>query len=170
MLIAIEEQIRKKNNLHTFAVLDGAAVNGLLDKIYQWHPKHVCLFRGKLRPDMAEVAPYLIRLEDKHPFSEWLIKHAWSRHWGVFFDSPLDEKKLRRKFRDLLNAALPDGRTVTFRFYDPRILNTYLPSCNKVELDVMFDGVNSYYVEDEEQDLLLRHEIKQGVLLTQGCA
>ena len=169
MLSFVENHIKSKNAGNVFVILDGAAINGFLEKLYQWRPRHVCLFRGKLTPDMAEVAPYLVRLEENHPFSEWVIKNASGRHWGVFFSSMFDERKLRRKFRNMLDASLPDGRTVLFRYYDPRILNAYLPSCEESELTLMFDRVENYFVEDDEQGTLRRHELINGVLICQEC-
>lgn len=169
MLSFVENQIKSKKSGNMFVILDGATVNGLLDKLYQWRPAHVCLFRGKLTADMAEVAPYLVRLEENHPFSEWVIKNSSGRHWGVFFSSMFDERKLRRKFRNMLDAMLPDGRKVMFRYYDPRIFNVYLSSCKISELEAMFDRIDNYFVEDDEKGVLRRHQILNGVLISQEC-
>ena len=44
----------------------------------------MCLYRGELQPDMAEVAPYLVKLDRDAPFTDWVLDRGWGNHWGVF--------------------------------------------------------------------------------------
>ena len=37
-----------------------------------------------------------------------------------------------------------------FRYYDPRVLRVYLPTCNARELQTVFGPVLRYLVEDEK--------------------
>ncbi|MDH5546860.1 MAG: DUF4123 domain-containing protein [Gammaproteobacteria bacterium] len=151
--------------VNVFAVLDGASIPGLLDRLFQFRPRHVCLLRGKLTPDMAEVAPYLIALDAQNGFTEWVLKHAKQKNWGIFFRSVLNEKQLRRNLRELLRAELPDGRQVMFRFYDPRTLNVYLPSCTTPELETFFKDVYDIVLEDDENKVTRRFHLANGSLL-----
>ena len=57
MLMAKEETIESvgqylfaEQDANVFAVLDGASVPGLLDKLYGLSPNFCCLFRGELQP------------------------------------------------------------------------------------------------------------------------
>jgi hypothetical protein len=50
-----------------------------------------------------------------------------------------------------LMVALPDGRKAYFRYYDPRILRTYLPNCHPAELRAFFGPVQSFAVPDAEE-------------------
>ena len=47
---------------NTYAVLDGASIPQLRQALYQMKPEYECLYLGELTGDMAEVAPYLVRL------------------------------------------------------------------------------------------------------------
>jgi hypothetical protein len=67
-----------------YAVLDGASVRELLPKLDEYQPETICLFRGELEPDMAEVAPYLIELHPESDFTRWAIEQGWGEHWGIF--------------------------------------------------------------------------------------
>src|SRR5689334_3416011 len=70
------------DGIQTFAVLDGAWIPDLVDQLYgENKPEFVCLYRGELEPDIAEVAPYLVRLERDAPFTDWLLTEGWGRHW-----------------------------------------------------------------------------------------
>src|SRR5689334_3790444 len=75
-------------SLQTFAVLDGASIPELLDHLYgERRPEFDCLYRGDLAPDIAEVAPYLVRLEPETPFTDWCLAEGWGNHWGIFVRS-----------------------------------------------------------------------------------
>ena len=49
-----------------------------------------------------------------------------------------------------------EGRLLLFRYYDPRVFRAYLPTCNTEEADAVFGPVQTYIMEDENSDTLLR--------------
>ena len=123
----------------TFALLDGASAPGLLDHLYgSPRPEFTCLYRGELKPDMAEVAPYLVRLKPDTPFTDWLLAEGWGKHWGIFLTSQADLAALRKHFRTFTIVKDPDGKMLYFRYYDPRVLRVYLPTCNAQEIATVF--------------------------------
>ena len=65
-------------------------------------------------------------------------------------DSERGLEELRKQFRHFLLAELPDGRMVMFRFYDPRVMRPYLPTCNRDELGLWFSNVNAFVMESED--------------------
>jgi hypothetical protein len=52
------------------------------------------------------------------------------------------------------------GRKLMFRYYDPRVLRAYLPTCLPGELRMMFGPVNVYLVpgDDPETVILFRFD------------
>jgi hypothetical protein len=132
---------------NVFAILDGASSPNLVKKLYEHEPEYCCLYRGVLAPDMATVAPYLVRLEPGDKFSEWILTEGWGVHWGIFLHSSAPLRPLRDHFREFHTVELPDQRTVLFRYYDPRVLRTFLPVCNPTELTTFFGPVQTYIVE-----------------------
>jgi len=137
---------------NVFAILDGASSPDLVKNLYEHEPENCCLYRGVLPPDIATVAPYLVRLELDDKFSEWLLAEGWGVHWGVFLHSAAVLRALRDHFREFHTVELPDQRTVLFRYYDPRVLRTFLPVCNPVELTTFFGPVQSFLVEGQSPD------------------
>jgi hypothetical protein len=132
-----------------FAVLDGASAPDLLKNLYEHEPEYCCLYRGELQPDIATVAPYLVRLESGAEFAELVLREGWGVHWGVFVVSVADLRTLRNHFREFLHVELPDRNTVLLRYYDPRVLRTFLPACNEAELAAFFGPVQSFIVEGD---------------------
>ena len=69
---------------------------------------------------------------------------------------------MRRHFRTFLVVALPDERRVHFRWYDPRILRAYLPTCTGEEAAIVFGPTAQYLAEGEEPNLLLQFTRAEG--------
>ena len=153
---ALRAEYFADDDLLTYMVIDGASVGALIDHLYDDEPESSCLMPGALEPDLQEVAPYLVQLRDGEPFTEWVLRSALGRHWGVVLRATADLTTLERRYRKLLRVRGPDGEPLFFRFYDPRVLRTYLPTCEQEDLDTWFDGVRYYLAEAKETDVLLR--------------
>lgn len=153
-----------------YAVLDGAAIPNLLDMFEEHEPFRVCLFRGVHDPELAETAPYLVRLEANTPFAEWLLTEGLGRHWGIFAVVPERTSfvDLRKHFRDMLRVHLPDGEVVHFRYYDPRVCKVFLPTCDQKQLREFFGPVTRYFAEKEREGEapsgLIEYSLDRGVL------
>jgi hypothetical protein len=156
---SLAEKLFSDEDANLFAVLDGASVPGLLGKLYGLEPEYLCLYRGELTPDMAEVSPYLIRLEPDTELTDWILQKGWGQHWGIFAATYADTRAMRGHFRSLLTVYDDSGRPLLFRYYDPRVLRLFLPTCNAEELKKMFGPVENYFVEDEDASKLLRFEV-----------
>jgi hypothetical protein len=151
-----------------YAVLDAASVPGLLPELARERPEHLCLYRGELEPDLAYCAPYLVRLEEGKPFTNWLLAEGWGNHWGIFALSQADFRTMRKHFRTFLIVQTPDGQQVYFRYYDPRVLRVYLPTCNPEETRIIFGPVLSYFCEDETPESLLSFRVDRDVPKKEG--
>ncbi|MCP5118071.1 MAG: DUF4123 domain-containing protein [bacterium] len=147
-----------------FAVLDGASVPGLPQSLYRHEPDHECLYRGQLEPDMAEVAPYLVQLEQETEFTRWVIEQGWGNHWGIFALSSASLRDLRQHFRRHVIAYDAEGQPAYFRYYDPRVLRAYLPTCDANELAALFGPVTSFLLEDEDPETMLIFRMSAGSL------
>ncbi len=79
---------------------------------------------------LADVAPYLVRLSTRSPFLERLVDEGWGQSWGIYFTCPLPFLETRRHLRKFLMVeAEGEDMRMYFRFYDPRVLHTFLPTC-----------------------------------------
>ena len=137
------------------AMLDGASVPGLLERLDGDRSLEVeCLFRGELEPDMAEVAPYLVRLDLESEFAEWVVGSGWGQHWGTFVTSRRGFRALRNHLRALTLVYRRDGTPLYFRYYDPRVLRVFLATCSPAQLKQIFGPVDAFMAENEAGDSL----------------
>jgi hypothetical protein len=153
---------------HTYAILDGASNEGLLDMLYtEPRPGFECLLTGELAPDMAYVAPYVAELVEGSLFSKWALREGWGNHWGIFALSRADLPEVWRHLRALVRVFDPQGNPMYFRFYDPRVLRAYLPNCAQEQLRAMFGPVDKYVVEGEAPNEGLAFSLADGALVTE---
>jgi pSer/pThr/pTyr-binding forkhead associated (FHA) protein len=133
-----------------YALLDASREPSVLKVILESKEEYQSLFEGAQGAQLAHFAPYLIRIPQKSPLIETLTHQAWSKSWGVFLtcDQPL--KDLRTHFRHFLTVNLPDGSQVYFRYYDPRVLRLFLPTCLPEETTQFFGPVKHFLIEAED--------------------
>jgi hypothetical protein len=161
------EKFLFEENARAFAVLDGAAIDDLPRRIYEMQPRVVCLYRGELAPDMAEVAPYLVELFPGDAFTEWLLNEGagGSPNWGIFALSRFSLTEVRKHFRKFLTVYDDAGKPLLFRFYDPRVLVKFLPTCDREGLGQFFERVTSFAAENGP-DGFTRMDFRNGRLNT----
>jgi hypothetical protein len=146
-----------------YAVVDAARDERLYPMVMQ-AAEHACLFAGKIGEPLDRASPYLVNLQAQEQ-----LFHAWrdigrGRAWGILCRSTLPLAQLRRHLRRFLVAKLPDGMVVQFRFYDPRVFRTYLPTCTPEELSAWFKGVSSFLVEEGESGAFHEYNLRDGRL------
>ena len=150
---------------NTYAVLDGAAIPDLLDQLYgDEPPEFVCLYSGDLEPDMAECAPYLVELKPETAFTTWLLSESRGKHWGIFALSSADLKAMRKQCRAFLKVKDERGESLYFRYYDPRVLRSFLPIAEPQQLQIIFGPVQAYFVQSEEPGGVKQFSLEQGEL------
>ena len=87
--------------------------------------------------------------------------------WGVFVGARADLNELRTHLRRFLLLKGPEGKEFYFRFYDPRVLRVYLPSCRPSELEMFFGPVDAFLTEAEDPADVLEFR-REGDLLIQS--
>jgi hypothetical protein len=152
----IEGIVFAQASLNVYAVIDGAATPALRARIAESDCLSACLNRGELPPDVAAASPWLIQLERDAPISAWFLREGWGQGWGIIALSAMDVATMRRHLRTFMIVGLPDGRLVHFRWYDPRILRAYLPTCDAKEAAILFGPISRYLTEGDEPNSLLQ--------------
>jgi hypothetical protein len=164
-------QLFSQEDEQAYAVLDGASIPDLLDRLYDAdRPEFECLYRGDLKPDLAEVAPYLVRLEPESGFTEWVVEEGWGQHWGIFAVTPADLRSLRQHFRRLNLVYGPEHKPLLFRYYDPRVLRVFVPTCDGPQLAELFGPVRCFILEDADPGKALRLTLAEGILRQEASA
>lgn len=124
-----------------YAVLDGARDARIHTALRESTQPYRCLFEGKLDAELAAAAPYLVQLGREAPLTHWLLEEGWGESWGIFAASYGNLEMVRRHFRRLLRVRDEQGRSMYFRYYDPRVLGVYLPTCTDEEKRAVFGPV-----------------------------
>lgn len=147
-----------------YAIVDGARAEQASAQAAEAETEYCCLYRGELDPELAKAAPYLVKLTPELPFTAWLLR-GWGESWGIFVESAADLRILRRHFRTFLMVYDEDGKPLYFRYYDPRVLRAFLPTCNADDLKVLFGPVDDYLMESEDGAEVLRFAVADGNLI-----
>ena len=134
-----------------FAVLDAAQNLDFAFAARATGARPVSLFVGKRAWQMLEVAPYFLELPEGSPFLlEWA--GLLGNHLGVWFESSATPEELLIHLRNIFTAYDEQGADYFFRYYDPRVLRSYLPTCTPAELTEIFGPIQSFLVENEAGD------------------
>jgi len=143
-----------------YAVLDAARDIKILALLFKSNEEYQSLYEGPQGAKLAQVAPYLVRLKKDSLLLEKLVRDGWGESWGVYLTCASEFNEVRRHLRHFLEVMLPEGEQVYFRFYDPRVLRVYLPTCNFEEINYFFGPIKNYLMEDEEPETLLQYSNK----------
>lgn len=143
-------------------LLDGAQDPEIADLLRRGGLEFTCLFEGNLHPRLRAAAPYLVHLSAGSSTTELLLRKGWGKAWGILTiarpEITLTQQRLH--FKKLLRVQTEDGEVFGFRFYDPRVLREYLPTCKSDEIKTLFGPVTRLLAESHDGSIV--HAFKQG--------
>ncbi len=99
------------------------------------------LYRGD---KAVEYAHYLAQLDESD--IEWIQTKLWMAPWGYFVIARSDLATLRSHFRRYLTVKLPDNSKVLFRFYDPRVVKTFLGASDPPTIRQFFGPAQGFAI------------------------
>src|SRR5438270_8279031 len=122
------------------------------------------LYQGDVGESLAHVSPYLMAVREDQPDSLRFAEAGFGQSWGLFVTSTAGFDDVRRHLRKFNIVYREDGTPLVFRFYDPRVLRVFLPTCTESELQRFFGPIDAFLAENEEGDSLLRFTLSNGEL------
>ena len=151
-----------------FAILDCAVDPRLYEHAARLEPGGaMCLFIGKLHPEVKKVSPHLVELTPDDPLTQLWRGEGWGRSWGLWIEARSDLFTIWRRMRHFTQAKLPSGEgPVLFRFWDPRVFRVYMPLVEPEELAPWYEALDAYVAEDEDEDGrgAVRYSLRGGAL------
>ena len=150
---------------NVWMIVDGARSVDVFRFLLACHLEYACLYSGSLTPELEMAAPYLIQLDHGYRDTHRLIRQAWGNSWGVFLRSETSLKKLRRHLREFLVVRDTKGTRLVFRYYDPRVLRVYLPTCETGELRTFFGPIQVFWTEGQVLEDMLQFRSDRGNLV-----
>lgn len=142
-----------------FALLD-AARDEKVWKFLEELPseQYQCLFTGRQARTLAKYGPHLLMVD--HSLLEKVLPKFWGESWGYFLSASCDFEQLLQHLRQfLLVKDQATGKQRFFRFYDPRVLRRFLPTCSAAQLAEIFVTVQSFLLEDADPSVLLEYTL-----------
>ncbi len=116
------------------------------------------LFEGDMAPVVAEVAPYLVPIDPAGGYLEnWCRR--WGKNAGVLLTTSANLEQLCRHLRGIFVVQDEEGQEFFFRYYDPRVLRAFLPTCTPEETKHFFGQVHRFLAEGCEPGMLLRYVV-----------
>jgi hypothetical protein len=139
-------------------VLDGARHPDISRLVRSGNLDYEFLFGGPLSPRLQAAAPYIVRLEFDSPLAHTLLERSWSQHWGILTIAHpyISTRQQCTHLKKLLRVVDEAGTEMGFRFYDPRVLRAFLPTCTDAEATRFFGPITSIVAQSEEQDSVVR--------------
>lgn len=136
-----------------FAILDAAQNDRILELLRDSGETYQSLYEGKAALDLVNFAPYLVQLPKDSALLRNLVAEGWDKNWGIYLTSEAPFQEVRRHFRNFIIVETEEGKELYFRFYDPRVLRAFLPTCSLEELNQIYGPVTAYIVINERKDI-----------------
>jgi hypothetical protein len=138
-----------------FAILDAARDSLVLARLLNCQEKYESLYEGPEADKLMAVAPYLVAPPPDSEFLSQLVHEGWGKSWGVYLTCDRSFEETRKHLRRFLTVEIEDGTKLLFRFYDPRVLRVYLPTCTSAEVSEFFGPLTGFLMEAEDPAKLL---------------
>ncbi|HUQ90301.1 MAG TPA: DUF4123 domain-containing protein [Bryobacteraceae bacterium] len=151
--------ILRKEPLPLYAVVDSAVSPDILDILRNTSEPCQSLYEGSQAGQLGDVAPYLAQLTGKDILLESLIYGGWGNAWAIYLNSSAPFQEVRRQLRRFLRVVGEDGTKMYFRYYDPRVLPTWLPTCTREEAAGFFGPIQFFYSENKEPGTVLKFRL-----------
>jgi hypothetical protein len=83
----------------------------------------------------------------------------------MFLKCDAHANTLKRHLRGFLMVRDPAGKRLVFRYYDPRVLRVYLPTCVDEELQSFFGPIGCFWTEGKAEQNMLEFRLHRGNLV-----
>jgi hypothetical protein len=167
LMKSVWKAIADDHSLRVFSLQDAAASPRIYPNMILSLTDNACLYDGKLPQALMEAAPYIVHLSGSSAYTPWLLNEGWGNNWGILLQSTANLMSLRAHFQRLLIVKDEGGRRFNFRYYDPRVIRSYLPTCKPAELRMLFGPVDKFFVQSQKENELLVFSLKADKLVTE---
>ncbi len=135
-----------KSRLGVWGILDCARDPAIYLALLESRLEFRCLYSGTLPRALELNAPHLVELFPANRLTTRWLAEGWGDAWGVMLQIA-DPSNLRHHLRKFLKVRDESDRRLLFRYYDPRVLRAYLPTCLPDEAAAVFGPISSFVVE-----------------------
>ncbi|WP_170157906.1 DUF4123 domain-containing protein [Litoreibacter meonggei] len=116
---------------YTYALLDGAKLVGLPEILEESGLECASLFQGAAEEDLRDVAPWIVRLDEKSRLTRGLFTrgnaahHLWDAEPGLYLRSKQSLTGIRNQLRKFTRLRSEADKWYFFRFWEPFYFHVY---------------------------------------------
>ena len=144
----------EKEDCNLYGIVDSARNDEVFRYLVTGDVKYKSLFEDTMDVQSYGVSGFLVECKKESPLFQWMTTEAWGDSCCIFFTSKSSFDVLFSHFQKFNRVYLEEDDVVLFRFYDPRVLRTYLPTCNRFEIETFFGEVHSFFAESNDSEVI----------------
>lgn len=130
-----------------YIVIDAARVGNSIKDVLLLAGKSDSLYTGSSKHDMEFVAPYLCKFEREGELFKWLEQDLKNCENVLFIYTAVPFEVLLAHLQKFIFVS-SEKEEFYFRFYDPRVLPIFLPTCSQEQIGVFFGPIQYFYCSD----------------------
>lgn len=146
-----------------YILLEVAPIEQKMNSVDGLNSNCSSLYKVSSKEDVESLAPHLFNAKGSD-FIHWYNENSWGKFWGVIINSVATFDELFKHFRRFLTIQDEQGKKLYFRFYDPRVLKIFLPTCDDKQIIEFFGPVESFIVEGDTKVEAIYFSHLNGVL------
>lgn len=137
-----------------YIVLDAAKMQNHIKVARHFNPRHLCLYSGEAKEKLETVAPWLFSFPKHSDFRAWYYARSGQQNWGIILQCNKDLKTIYKHLKKFLMVKTEAGKKLYFRFYDPRVLPTFLETSDEAQLKAFFGPIEKYILESKDGEFI----------------
>jgi len=119
---------------------------------------HCTLFGGVVARPLLEASPVCVYLGAEPGAGSYLLQRYWGNAACMVVTAAegmvLDD--VRKQLKRSLRIRLPTGSRALFRYYDPRVLRAFLPTCTADQARALMGELTDVWCEGETPHIVLQ--------------
>lgn len=156
-------------NKKSYIILDAARMEINLHSAQELNNECTSLYKSTIYENLADVGPYLFSFDKNTEFKNWYTDIGWGHAWGILIVTAVEFEHCAYHCKSFLTVKTEDNQELYFRFYDPRVLKIFLPTCDKNQILEFFGPIESFICEGDTKEEAIRFwhqngELKQEIL------
>lgn len=130
-------QCMSKMTAPQWIVADGAAIDGLTERLEVCGLEHHCLFPSSTLKEAAGAAPWLIQIDPENAFARSLLDQTPGAHWsiwtsGIMLSSTMPGSALAQHLKKRVLRTRPKNGRTFHRFWEPAAVFDYFSALHRL--------------------------------------
>jgi len=146
-----------------YAILDGGRDRRIFNMVHNSQLEYKSMCPGEGSYVLQRASPHIVKLEQENPLTLKIIDQGWGTSWCIFLIShaPSAFNRVRYNCEKITFVSDPAGQKLLFRYYDPRIMRVFLPTCTHEEAALIFGPVDEIAMEGEDSRQMIRFSLSE---------